>query len=90
MKKQYLLRVGFVLALLLGAVVMGLWVGPVYHLVDGCACGRSRRWFALAEGPSCISRHMWFIQVKREGNDSHQHSYWDAQVAAIYPTDWIR
>jgi len=75
---------------MLSLVFVTAWFGPVYKLVDGCQCGRSRVWFALAAGPQWVSHWRFFLGVKREDDIDHQHVFWDGQIAGTYPTDWIK
>jgi len=79
-----------VIAFVIGAIITALWLGPVYELVDGCKCGRSRRWFAFADRPRSIASRMCFLNVMRQGTSLRAHSYWDAPVGKAYPIDWFQ
>jgi hypothetical protein len=66
------------LAIVFLVICASQWfLGPVYVLEDGCACGLRRQWYGFDECRA-LRQKRFFLKVLSEGDPKQQHLYWDA------------
>jgi hypothetical protein len=70
----------------LSACLAYFWCFPIMEVVDGCSCGRERKWYEMPNSPWANADI--FLRIENPGDLKHAHRYWDAQWGVWFLFPW--